>query len=113
MMKKPELLAPAGSLEKAKIAFKYGADAIYCGTAKLSLRSRAEINIDSLEETIKYAHSLGKKVYVALNIYAHDEHYEDIKNEVTRLKNIGADAIIASDVGVIEKIHVLNLLDYF
>ena len=104
MMKKPELLAPAGSLEKAKIAFKYGADAIYCGTAKLSLRSRAEINIDSLEETIKYAHSLGKKVYVALNIYAHDEHYEDIKNEVTRLKNIGADAIIASDVGVIEKI---------
>lgn len=103
-MKKTELLAPAGSIEKAKVAFMYGADAIYAGTAKLSLRSRADLNIDSLEETIKYAHSLGKKVYVALNIYAHDEHYDDIEEEVKRLDKIGADAIIASDVGVIEKI---------
>lgn len=103
-MKKTELLAPAGSLEKAKIAFMYGADAIYAGTAKLSLRSRAELNIDSLEETIEYAHSIGKKVYVALNIYAHDDYYEDIEKEIKRLDKIGADAIIASDVGVIEKI---------
>lgn len=103
-MKKTELLAPAGSLEKAKIAFMYGADAIYAGTAKLSLRSRAELNIDSLEETIEYAHSLGKKVYVALNIYAHDDYYQDIEKEIKRLDKIGADAIIASDVGVIEKI---------
>ena len=103
-MKKTELLAPAGSVEKAKVAFMYGADAIYAGTAKLSLRSRAELNSDTLEETIRYAHSLGKKVYVALNIYAHDEYYDEIENEVKRLKEIGADAIIASDVGVIEKI---------
>lgn len=103
-MKKAELLAPAGSVEKAKIAFMYGADAIYAGTAKLSLRSRAELNSDTLEETIKYAHSLGKKVYVALNIYAHDEYYAEIEEEVKRLDKIGADAIIASDVGVIEKI---------
>ena len=54
-MKKVELLAPAGSVEKAKVAFLYGADAIYAGTAKLSLRSRAELNSDTLEETIKYA----------------------------------------------------------
>ena len=52
-MKKTELLAPAGSLEKAKIAFMYGADAVYAGTSKLSLRTRAAINDDSLEETIK------------------------------------------------------------
>lgn len=103
-MKKTELLAPAGSVEKAKIAFQYGADAIYAGTAKLSLRSRAELNSDTLEEVIAYAHSVGKKVYVALNIYAHDEHYQEIEEEIIRLKNIGADAIIASDVGVIEKI---------
>ena len=103
-MKKTELLAPAGSVEKAKVAFMYGADAIYAGTAKLSLRSRAELNSDTLDETIRYAHSLGKKVYVALNIYAHDEYYDEIENEVKRLKEIGADAIIASDVGVIEKI---------
>lgn len=102
MERKVELLAPAGSLEKAKVAFMYGADAVYAGTSKLSLRTRAEMNSDSLEETIKYAHSIGKKVYVALNIYAYDEDYEDIKKEVERLNDIGADAIIAADGGVIE-----------
>ncbi len=103
-MNKPELLAPAGSLEKAKIAFKYGADAVYAGTSKLSLRTRAEMNSDTLGDTIKYAHSIGKKVYVALNIYAHDEHYDEIEREIKRLQELNADAIIASDVGVIEKI---------
>ena len=103
-MKKIELLAPAGSLEKAKIAFMYGADAIYAGTAKLSLRSRAELNSDSLEETCKYAHSIGKKVYVALNIYANDTDYEEIVEEVKRRDKVGADAIIASDPGVIDTI---------
>lgn len=103
-MKKVELLAPAGSLEKAKIAFMYGADAVYAGTSKLSLRTRAEINSYTLEETIKYAHSIGKKVYVALNIYAMDEDYDEIESEVKRLDMLEADAIIASDVGVIDAI---------
>lgn len=103
-MNKIELLAPAGSVEKAKVAFMYGADAVYAGTSKLSLRTRAEMNSDTLKETIEYAHSIGKKVYVALNIYAHDEDYVEIENEVKKLDEIGADAIIASDVGVIEKI---------
>ena len=107
-MKKPELLAPAGSLDKAKIAFMYGADAVYAGTSKLSLRTRAEMNSDTLEDTIKYAHSIGKKVYVALNIYAHDEDYEEIEREVKRLTNIKADAIIASDVGIISKIKEIS-----
>ena len=106
-MKHVELLAPAGSLEKAKIAFMYGADAVYAGTAKLSLRSRAELNDDSLEETIKYAHSIGKKVYVALNIYASDLDYEEIENQINILKKVKADAIIASDPGVILKIKEL------
>ena len=103
-MSKTELLAPAGSLEKAKIAFMYGADAVYAGTAKLSLRSRAELNDDSLEDTIKYAHSIGKKVYVALNIYANDTDYEEIEKQVKILKDVKADGIIASDPGVIMKI---------
>lgn len=107
-MKKPELLAPAGSLEKAKVAFMYGADAVYAGTSKLSLRSRAEMNSDTLEETIRYAHSIGKKVYVALNIYANDSDYEEIEREVRRLTKINADAIIASDVGVISKIKEIS-----
>lgn len=103
-MEKVELLAPAGSLEKAKIAFMYGADAVYAGTSKLSLRTRAEINSDTLSDTIKYAHSIGKKVYVALNIYAMDEDYDEIESEVKKLDKLGADAIIASDVGVINTI---------
>lgn len=107
-MKKVELLAPAGSLEKAKIAFMYGADAVYAGTSKLSLRTRAAINDDSLEETIKYAHSIGKKVYVALNIYAFDEDYTEIENQVKLLDRIGADAILASDVGVIDTIKRIS-----
>ena len=85
----------------------YGADAVYAGTAKLSLRSRAELNDDSLEETIKYAHSIGKKVYVALNIYANDKDYNEIKEQVLRLKEVKADAIIASDPGVIMQIKKL------
>lgn len=103
-MKKVELLAPAGSLEKAKVAFMYGADAVYAGTSRLSLRTRAEMNSDSLEETINYAHSIGKKVYVALNIYAYDEDYIEIEEEIKRLDKIGADAIIAADGGIIDMI---------
>lgn len=103
-MKKVELLAPAGSLEKAKVAFMYGADAVYAGTSRLSLRTRAEMNSDSLEETIKYAHSIGKKVYVALNIYAYDEDYTEIEEEIKRLDKLHADAIIVADGGIVEMI---------
>lgn len=103
-MKKVELLAPAGSFEKAKVAFMYGADAIYAGTSKHSLRSRAEMDSDNLQKTIEYAHSISKKVYVAMNIYAYDEDYEEIEKEIKRLDDIHADAIIASDPGVIATI---------
>ncbi|MBR1802810.1 MAG: U32 family peptidase [Clostridia bacterium] len=101
-MKKPELLAPAGSFEKAKTAFLYGADAIYCGTGKLSLRSRAEVDDNDLAKTIEYAHSIGKKVYAAINIYAWDSYYEEIKEQAKMLNKLKVDAIIASDGGVIE-----------
>src|SRR5574344_1125854 len=103
-MKKPELLAPAGSFEKAKVAFMYGADAVYCGTAALSLRSRAEVDDDDLAKTIKYAHSIGKKVYAAINIYAWDTNYEEIDKQVRMLDKVHVDAIIASDGGVIKEI---------
>ena len=98
-MKKVELLAPAGSVQKAKIAFMYGADAVYAGTAKLSLRTRAEMNSDTLHETIEYAHSIGKKVYVALNIYARDNDYSEIEEEIKKLKRAKADPIIAPSKG--------------
>ena len=101
-MKKPELLAPAGSYEKAKIAFMYGADAIYCGTSELSLRTRADMKDDDLEKTIKYAHSIGKKVYVTLNIFAWDEKYPEIIEMAKKLEELKPDGIIAADGGVID-----------
>lgn len=101
-MNKPELLAPAGTFEKAKVAFMYGADAVYAGTSKLSLRTRTEMQFDDLLETVKLAHSLNKKVYVAMNIYARDEEYELIKQEAKRLDDMKVDGIIISDGGIVD-----------
>ena len=104
-MKEVELLAPAGSFEKAKIAYLYGADAVYCGTSSLSLRTRADMQDDDLEKTIKYAHEINKKIYVTLNIFAWDEKYEEIIEMAKKLEELKPDGIIAAEGGVIE---VLN-----
>lgn len=101
-MKKPELLAPAGSFEKAKTAFMYGADAIYCGTSSLSLRTRAEMDDSDLVKTIEYAHKLGKRVHVAINIFAWDESYEEIKKQAKILNDLKVDGIIVADGGVVD-----------
>ena len=101
-MEKVELLAPAGSFEKAKIAFLYGADAVYCGTSSLSLRTRADMGNEDLINTIKYAHSIGKKVYVTLNIFAWDEKYPEIIEMAKILNDIKPDGIIVADGGVVE-----------
>ncbi len=103
-MKKVELLAPAGSFEKAKIAIMYGADALYCGTPKLSLRSRSEVQDSDLEKIVKYAHERGVKVYPAINIYAWDENYEDIKEQAKLLNDLKVDGIIISDGGVVDAV---------
>ena len=102
MIKLPELLAPAGSFEKAKIAFLYGADAVYAGTSALSLRTRAQMQDNDLLKTIQYAHSIGKRVYTAINIYAWDEIYEEIKKQAQMLNNLKVDGIIVADGGVVE-----------
>ena len=101
-MKEVELLAPAGSFEKAKIAFLYGADAVYCGTSSLSLRTRADMGNDDLINTIKYAHSIGKKVYVTLNIFAWDEKYQEIIEMAKMLNEIKPDGVIVADGGVVD-----------
>lgn len=101
-MKKIELLAPAGSFEKAKIAFLYGADAVYCGTSSLSLRTRADMKDDDLEATINYAHSIRKKIYVTLNIFAWDEKYEEIIEMSKKLEKLKPDGVIVADGGVME-----------
>ena len=70
---KPELLMPAGNFQKAKAAFAYGADAVYAGVPIYSLRAREnEFRAASLAELIDYAHGLGRKVYLTMNIYAHN-----------------------------------------
>ena len=101
-MNKPELLAPAGSFEKAKIAFLYGADAVYGGTSSLSLRTRADMEDDDLYKTIKYAHEIGKKVYAAINIYAWDTSYDEIRNQARILNDLKVDGIIVSDGGILD-----------
>ena len=105
MIKKPELLAPAGSFEKAKVAFMYGADAVYCGTGALSLRSRSPITDEELEKIVNYAHSIGKRVHVTLNTYASDDLYDAMEKQIRMLDQIKVDAIIAADGGVIQMIH--------
>jgi putative protease len=103
-MKKIELLAPAGSFEKAKVAFEYGADAVYCGTPKLSLRSRSQLNDDDLVKTVEYAKEHGKRVHVAINIFAWDETYDEIKAQAKILNDLKVDGIIIADGGVVEAV---------
>ena len=101
-MKKPEILAPVGSFEKAKTAFLYGADAVYAGTSSLSLRTRAEMDVESLAKTIEYAHSIGKKVYTTINIYAWDESYDEVRKQARMLQELKVDAIILADGGILD-----------
>ena len=101
-MKKIELLAPAGSFEKAKIAFLYGADAVYMVTRSLSLRTRVNMDDDELAKTIEYAHKIGKRVHVAINIFAWDERYDEIIKVAKELNKLKPDGIIVSDGGVFD-----------
>lgn len=104
-MKKPELLAPGGSFEKIKVAIDYGADAVYVGTPNLSLRARAKLTFEDMKKTVEYAKSKNVKVYAAINIFAQDEDYEEIKKQALLLEEVGVDGIIASDPGVISYLH--------
>jgi len=104
-MNKPELILPAGTLYKAKIAYMYGADACYGGLAKHSLR-KAEVVFDfeDLKKAVNLAHSMGKKFYVTVNIFAHNEDIRVIIEDIKRIEEIEPDGIIASDPGVINYI---------
>ncbi|MCM8710468.1 U32 family peptidase [Clostridium sp. SYSU_GA19001] len=101
-MNKPELLAPAGNLEKLKTAINFGADAVYLGGNKLNLRAFADnFGNDELKKGIEYAHKKGKKVYVTLNVFPHNEDLEGLEEYLTQLYNLNVDAIIVSDPGII------------
>ena len=108
-MKKPELVAPAGNLEKLKIAIDYGADAVYIGGKKWSLRARTDnFTLSEIKKAVDYAHKRGKKIYVALNIFAHDKHFIGLENYIKKLSSIGIDAYIVSDPGIISVIQKVS-----
>ncbi|MDO8669791.1 MAG: U32 family peptidase C-terminal domain-containing protein [Candidatus Buchananbacteria bacterium] len=100
-MKKPQLLAPAGSLKKLKIAFKYGADAVYIGLPAYSLRAKTDFDLKSIKAGIDYAHKLGKKVYITINIFAYNRHFKLLPQYLKQIKKYQPDAIIVSDPGVL------------
>ena len=99
-MKKPELLAPAGSLAKLKYAVMYGADAVYIGGEAFSLRVAAKnFTAEEIKEGIDFAHKRGAKVYITANIIPHNSDLEKFPDFVREVSDIGADAIIVSDLG--------------
>lgn len=100
-MKKIELLAPAGDLEKLKIAVMYGADAVYLGGTSFGLRAKAK-NFDyaQMKEGIDFAHAHGVKVYVTCNIFAHNEDFNELPDYFKQLEELGADAVLVADPGV-------------
>ncbi len=105
-----ELLAPAGSLENAYFAFLYGADAIYLGGQDFSLRANAKnLSLDEIAELTQYAHQLGKKVYVAVNIVFHDEDFAGLDDYLISLADAQVDAIIVSDISVVKRVAELKL----
>lgn len=101
MNKKVELLAPAGNLEKLKIAVLYGADAVYLGGKKFGLRSYGgNFSIQEMQAGVEFAHSRGKKVYVTVNIFAHNDDLDDLPDYLRSLEQLAVDGILISDPGI-------------
>lgn len=100
-MKKIELLAPAGDLNKLKTAFYFGADAAYVGGRAFSLRSGAGFTDEDLEKAVLFAHNAGKKIYVAVNIFARNGDVKEAEKYFSFLNSIGADGVIVSDAGLV------------
>ena len=96
-LKRPEVLAPAGTLEKLKVAIDYGADAVFVGGQQYGLRSRAgNFSMDDMREGIEYAHERGAKVYVAANMVTHEGNEEGAGAWFRELRDMGLDAVIVS-----------------
>ena len=100
--KKPELLAPAGSFNTLKYALAYGADAVYVGGEEFSLRTASKnFSGEELAESVSYTHKLGKKIYVAVNIFCHNDDIDQLKKYACFLEQIGVDGVIISDIGAL------------
>ena len=103
IVKKPELLAPAGNLEKLKIAVRYGADAVYIGGQEYGLRSNAgNFTFEEMKEGVEFAKQYGAKIYVTTNIYAHNENIDGLEEYLEGLQEAGVTGIIVADPLIIE-----------
>lgn len=103
ILKKPELLAPAGNLEKLKFAIRYGADAVYLGGQKFSLRANADnFSLEEMREGVEFANQYGARVYVATNIFAHNDDLDGLEEYLQALEDIGVYGIIVADPVIIE-----------
>lgn len=108
-MKTPELLAPAGNYEKLLIALHYGADAVYMGLSEFSLRAKADnFTMEELEKASDLVHRKGKKLYITINIFPHNKDLSFIKEHLALIKKISPDALIVSDVGVVETVSEIT-----
>ena len=102
MARLPELLAPAGNLEKLKIAVHYGADAVYLSGKKYGLRNYAgNFTLSEMEEGISFAHTHKVKAYVTLNIIAHNDDFTGIDDYLSSLSELKVDGLIVSDPGIL------------
>ena len=95
-----ELLLPAGSLEKLKIAVLYGADAVYLGTPDLSLRTKSEFTLEEVVEGVEFAHKYGKRVYLTLNLFSHNKDIDKLPDYVDTVRKVQPDGLIVADPGV-------------
>nr|WP_304217409.1 U32 family peptidase [Fredinandcohnia onubensis] len=103
IVKKPELLAPAGNLEKLKIAVHYGADAVFIGGQEYGLRSNADnFTLEEIAEGVEFAKKYGAKIYVTTNIFAHNENIDGLDEYLVGLENAGVSGIIVADPLIIE-----------
>lgn len=100
MIKKAELLLPAGSLVKLKTAILYGADAVYAGTPDMSLRTQSKFTLEDLKEGIDFVHSRGKKIYLTLNLYIHNEEALKLPQFIDTLRQLQPDGVLVADPGV-------------
>ena len=105
-MKKAELLAPAGNMEKFKMALHYGADAVFLGGKMFNLRAGSNnFSDEELAEAVIYAHERGKRVYVTLNIIPHNDELETLPEYVKFLEKVGVDGVIVADLGVFQVVR--------
>lgn len=95
-----ELLMPAGSLHKLKLAILYGADAIYLGTPDMSLRTKSEFTLEEVIEGVEYAHSFGKRVYLTLNLFSHNKDIEKLPHYLDTVRKVKPDGLIIADPGI-------------